>query len=159
MINDKTPQDQKQVQLRLERLAHLMDSSIRLPGGFRIGLDGIIGLIPGIGDAIGLLISSYLIGKAATIGASRLVLARMVGNVLLETLLGSVPLIGDLFDFAFRANNKNMQLLHNHQMNAANTHKRSGWWLLLTLSVLVIVGAVILRLLWWFISSLYAVIF
>lgn len=144
---------------QMGRLARLMDSSIRLPGGFRIGLDGIIGLIPGFGDVFGLLVSSYLIGKAATIGASRWVLVRMVGNVLLETLLGSVPIVGDVFDLAFRANNRNMRLLENQQFDAEVTHRRSVWWLLLLLLVLLLFCALMILLVSWLIGSLYQLLF
>lgn len=143
----------------MQSLARLMDSSIRLPGGFRIGLDGIIGLVPGIGDAVGLFISSYLIGKAATLGASRLVLARMVGNVLLETALGSIPVVGDLFDFVFKANNRNMQLLFSHQENAPLTKKRSLWWMIGFMLLLLVCVVVVLSLLWLLLSALARVLF
>ena len=88
-----------------------LDSSIRLPGGFRIGWDGIIGLVPGIGDVIGLGLSSYLVWRAAELGLPRATLARMLGNVALETVIGAVPIVGDAFDFAFKANNRNVRLL------------------------------------------------
>ncbi len=143
----------------MQRLAHLMDSSIRLPGGFRIGLDGIIGLVPGIGDAVGLLISSYLIGKAATLGASRPLLARMVGNVLLETGLGSIPLVGDLFDFAFKANNRNMRLLLNHQEDAREVHRRSTVWVVLMVVFLLLACAVILTLAWLLLTAIVGILF
>ncbi len=96
---------------RLERLARLLDSSIQLPGGMRIGLDGIIGLIPGIGDAVGATLSTYLIARAARLGASVPVLLRMMANVLIETVVGAVPVLGDLFDFAWKANDRNIRLL------------------------------------------------
>lgn len=155
MTNQSNQQERRQMQ----KLAHLMDSSIQLPGGFRIGLDGIIGLVPGIGDAIGLLISSYLIGKAATLGASRMVLARMVGNVLLETALGSIPLVGDIFDFAFKANNRNMSLLLRHQEDAHDVRKRSIWWVLGLVLLLLSCSAALLYLLWLFLSALFGIIF
>ena len=88
-----------------------LDSSIRLPGGFRIGWDGIIGLVPGIGDVIGLGLSGYLVWRAAELGLPRATLARMLGNVALETVIGAVPIVGDAFDFAFKANNRNVRLL------------------------------------------------
>src|SRR5688572_19744814 len=91
---------------RLRSLAWLLDNSIPLPGGFRVGLDAIIGLIPGVGDAIGGLISTYLINEARMMGAPRSVLLRMTGNVLLETIIGVIPFAGDLFDAAYKANTK-----------------------------------------------------
>lgn len=103
---------------RMQRLAWLLDESIRLPGGFRIGADGILGLIPGIGDVTGAVIGSYIIYEARQMGAPRTLLFRMFGNTVLETLIGSIPLIGDLFDFYFKANSRNLKLLqyyyHRH---------------------------------------------
>lgn len=78
------------------------------------GLDGLIGLIPGIGDVISGLISSYLIWEARRLGVSRWVMARMVGNAFLDTAVGAIPLAGDVFDVMFRANMKNMALLRQH---------------------------------------------
>lgn len=96
---------------RLRRLAHTLDSSITLPGGYRIGLDGLIGLIPGVGDLAGSALSTYIVVEAARLGVSRLVLVRMMLNVMLETAVGVIPIIGDLFDFAWKANNRNIALL------------------------------------------------
>jgi hypothetical protein len=100
---------------RLEALAKLMDGAIVIPGtNTRIGLDGLIGLIPGVGDVISGLISSYLIWEARQLGVSKWVMARMIGNTFLDTTLGAIPLAGDLFDVMFRANMKNMSLLRGH---------------------------------------------
>lgn len=95
----------------LRKLAKLLDSSIPLPGGYRIGIDGFLGLIPGIGDIAGGLASSYIIIISAKIGASTTTLLRMVINVLIESLLGLIPLFGDVFDFIWKANEKNLVLL------------------------------------------------
>ena len=101
--------------VRLEALAKLMDGAFVIPGtNTPIGLDGIIGLIPGIGDAISGLISGYLIWEARKLGVSRWTLARMAGNTLLDTTIGAIPLAGDVFDVMFRANMKNMSLLRRH---------------------------------------------
>ncbi|WP_204794827.1 DUF4112 domain-containing protein [Oceanisphaera litoralis] len=99
---------------RLERLSWLLDSAIRLPGGFRVGLDGIIGLVPGIGDLAGAGLSSYIILEAARMKLPAGVLARMGLNVLLELSIGIIPLFGDLFDFAFKANRRNVRLLNEY---------------------------------------------
>ena len=88
-----------------------LDSAIRLPGGYRIGWDGIIGLVPGVGDVVGMGLSGYLVWRAAQLGVSRATLARMAGNVVLEGVIGAVPVIGDAFDFVFKANNRNVALL------------------------------------------------
>src|SRR5690349_1135193 len=89
---------------RVRRLGWLLDSSIPLPGGFRIGIDGLVGLIPGVGDVAGAVMSSYLIYEARRMNAPHSLLLRMVGNVLAEAVVGSIPFAGDVFDFAFKAN-------------------------------------------------------
>lgn len=100
---------------RLEALARLMDNAFVIPGtNTRIGLDGIIGVIPGIGDVISGLVSSYLIWEARQLGVSKWVLSRMVANTLLDTAVGVIPFAGDVFDVMFRANMKNMALLRRH---------------------------------------------
>lgn len=97
---------------RLERLSNLLDSSISIGNsGYKIGIDPILGLIPGIGDAIGALLSGFIILEAARLGVSRFILLRMLGNVTLDLLIGGVPILGDLFDFAFKANARNLRLL------------------------------------------------
>lgn len=100
---------------RLEALARVMDSIVTIPGtNVRIGVDALLGLVPVIGDAISATISSYLIWEAKQLGASRLLLARMAGNVAIDTVVGAVPFVGDVFDVAFRANIKNIALLKKH---------------------------------------------
>ncbi len=96
---------------RLDRIAWWLDDAFRLPGGYRVGLDGFIGLVPGIGDAAGLVASSYVILQAYRLGAPAPMLMRMTGNVVLELLVGVVPVLGDLFDFVFKANRRNVTLL------------------------------------------------
>jgi Domain of unknown function (DUF4112) len=100
---------------RLEALAKLMDGAFTIPGtNIRMGLDGIIGLVPIAGDLVSGLISSYLIWEARQLGASRWVLGRMMVNTLIDTTIGAIPIAGDAFDVLFRANMKNMALLRKH---------------------------------------------
>lgn len=96
---------------RLDRLAHLMDRAIRLPGGFRIGLDGLIGLIPGIGDLSTFAVAAYIINEGRQLGVRKRTLTRMSWNVGTDTLIGAIPLFGDLFDFYLKANIKNINLI------------------------------------------------
>lgn len=113
--------DEEWTLARLEALAKLMDSAFVLPGTkFRFGLDAIVGLVPGIGDAISGAISSYLIWEARRLGASRLLIARMAGNTLFDTLLGSIPIAGDVFDASFRGNMRNVALLRQHLERKTN---------------------------------------
>ncbi|WP_281301525.1 MULTISPECIES: DUF4112 domain-containing protein [unclassified Iodidimonas] len=101
---------------RLEGLADLLDSRFRIPGlGVRVGLDGIIGLIPGIGDAVMALVSLYLVAEAVHMGARKRVIAQMLANIGIDFLLGSIPVAGDLFDIAFKVNNRNIALLKAEQ--------------------------------------------
>jgi len=97
---------------RLRRLSYLLDNSIPIPGtAFRIGLDSIIGLIPGVGDLVGGAFSLYIILESAKLGAPRSLLARMGWNVAVDVLVGTVPLLGDLFDAGWKANVRNLALL------------------------------------------------
>ncbi len=86
-----------------------------LPGtNWRFGFDSIIGLVPGVGDAVTTLLGAYIIVRARELGAPPHLQAAMVGNLLIDSLVGAVPLLGDAFDFAFRSNAKNVQLLKSH---------------------------------------------
>jgi len=107
-----TPHPQQARLDRIRRVARLMDARYGIPGTrFRIGLDGLIGLIPGIGDGVGLAVSGWMIAEAVQAGARRRTIARMVGNAALDGVVGSVPLVGDLFDFAFKSHQRNAALL------------------------------------------------
>jgi hypothetical protein len=99
---------------RVRRLAWWIDSSIRLPGGYRIGFDGLIGLIPGIGDLTAGAMSSYIIVEAVRMRVPVNVLIPMGLNVLLEAVVGVIPVFGDLFDFAFKANERNVRLIEGY---------------------------------------------
>lgn len=96
----------------LERLARLMDASFTLPGtNIRMGLDGLVGFIPGIGDTIGLAVAAYIVVRAHKLGVPTGTLAHMIWNIFIDWLIGLVPLVGDFFDIAFKANLKNIALL------------------------------------------------
>jgi len=97
---------------RLDALATLLDTAILIPGtNIRFGLDALIGLVPGIGDVITTALSLYIVHEARVLGAPGLVIARMLGNVALDGVVGAVPLLGDAFDVLWRANKRNMRLL------------------------------------------------
>jgi hypothetical protein len=123
----------------VESLARWFDYAFELPGGFRFGLAGIIGLIPGIGDVIDALVSLYIIVRAIQLGIARVAIARMLVNVGIEALAGSVPFIGDLFDIVFKANRRNYQILKSH-VSEPERHRTSDWLFLALTVVLVIAG-------------------
>jgi len=100
---------------RLERLARLLDTAVAVPGtSIRFGADAVLGLVPGIGDLITTLLSSYIVYEAHRLGAPKRLIARMIGNVVLDSTLGAVPLAGDAFDVLWRANRRNVRLLREH---------------------------------------------
>jgi len=99
----------------IEQLAQWLDTRWVLPGtNWRFGLDTIIGLVPGVGDGITAVMGAYIIVRARELGAPSHLQARMVGNLLIDSLIGAVPLVGDIFDFAYRSNAKNVRLLMRH---------------------------------------------
>lgn len=125
---------------RIRSLSVLMDQSIVLPNGYRIGLDPILGLVPGLGDVVGTLISSYLVYESARLGVRTKVLARMVGNIALEMLAGAFPILGDLFDAFWKANMRNLRLLeeHYHPSLRERSARQIMGWMIVVASVLVI---------------------
>ncbi|WP_347158350.1 DUF4112 domain-containing protein [Pontibacter chitinilyticus] len=99
----------------VDHISHLMDSQFRLPGtSFRFGIDPILGLLPIAGDLASFGVSAMLILTMARHGASGKLVALMLLNVAIDTVLGSIPLLGNIFDFAFKANDRNVRLLRRH---------------------------------------------
>jgi hypothetical protein len=122
--------NRNEIRRRLNRLAWLLDSSIPIPGTrFSIGIDALIGLVPFIGDLVGVLLSSTILVEAARLGAGRSVLARMALNVAVEGLAGLVPFAGDVFDAAWKANQRNVRLL-NQWLDQPQRAERSSMLLL-----------------------------
>jgi hypothetical protein len=100
---------------RVRRLARVLDTAIRIPGtNVRFGLDPIIGLIPGLGDVASAVLSGYVVLTGIKLGAPRSVIARMIANVAMDTVVGSVPIVGDLFDASWKSNQRNVALLERH---------------------------------------------
>jgi hypothetical protein len=121
----------------VEALARWFDYAFALPGGFRFGIAGIIGLIPGIGDIVDALVSVYIVVRALQLGISRVAIARMLVNIGIEGLVGAVPFVGDLFDVAFKANRRNYRLLKTHLLQPKR-QKAYDWFFLIVTIVLVI---------------------
>ncbi len=130
----------------LHALVRVLDDLVRIPGTkVGIGLDAVIGLIPGVGDVAGTALASLVVLAAARDGASGTVLARMVLNVLIDAAVGAIPILGDLFDVGFRANVRNVALLERHLADPQRTRAASGGVVALValalLLLLVAVGA------------------
>lgn len=142
-----------------EKLSWLLDNSIRLPGGYRIGLDGFIGLIPGLGDFVSGLLSSLIIITANQQGVPRTILFRMFINVLIDTVLGSLPLVGDAFDFIWKSNQKNSELLAVYEKSPQKTYQRS--WLEDAFFVIILIALLVLAivLMSWLIGVLWSRLF
>lgn len=109
------PRDPAQIRRRVEMLEMLLERSFVIPGINRaVGLDAVIGLIPGIGDLITAAMGAYIVWEANNLGLPRWQLWRMGGNVLLDTLLGAIPVAGDIADFLFRSNTRNLKIIKRH---------------------------------------------
>lgn len=151
VVDDMAADDRPSMR-RLEALSWLLDSAFSIPGTrFRIGLDGLLGLIPGIGDSLGAVLSAYIIVGAARLGAPKRLLLRMIGNVAVESIVGAVPILGDLFDFAWKANVRNVTLLRGHKDSSlwrerSQRHVLSFFAVLIILTVLGITAGAFLVL-------------
>ena len=136
-------------------MARLLDSAFYVPGlNVRFGLDPIIGLFPLVGDLISPLFTVGILLQARELGLPRVVQMRMVLNVAIDTCLGVVPIVGDLFDFAWKANDRNMDLLERHAFEERPA--ASGDWLFVGASLLVLVGIAVVPalLVAWLVASL-----
>jgi hypothetical protein len=124
---------------RLRKLAWLFDSSIPIPGTrITVGLDALIGLIPVLGDLIGVALSSLILAEANRLGAPKSVLWRMASNVGIEGLVGMVPFAGDVLDAAFKANQRNVKLLDAWYQNPGKTERASRWFGVLLVAMAVL---------------------
>lgn len=124
---------------RLRSLTHILDNAIAIPGTrYRVGIDPILGLLPGAGDFIGTAFSGYIVLEAALMGLPRATLIRMFYNIVLDEIVGSIPIIGDFFDLGFKANVKNLALLEAHVATPQQS-KKADW-----LFIILLLGALIL---------------
>tara|TARA_R100000900_G_scaffold39187_2_gene32368 strand:+ start:102384 stop:102845 length:462 start_codon:yes stop_codon:yes gene_type:complete len=131
---------------RLQRLAKLLDNAIELPGSrrFGIGLDGLLGLIPGLGDLAGLALSGYIIIEGVRLGAPLSLVLRMLGNVTIDAVVGLVPVVGDIFDCVWHANQRNVALLDRYLDNPGGESCRSKLMVLAVVLALLGLIAIIL---------------
>jgi hypothetical protein len=128
---------------QLRRWSRLMDSAYRVPGTqVRFGWDPVVGLVPGLGDFATASFSALILYRAFRLGVPRVVLIRMVLNILIDLVAGAVPLVGDLFDVAWRSNSMNFALLERHEQ--ASIRPTSADWAVVLLAFVVVGGVVIL---------------
>jgi hypothetical protein len=147
---------ERETRERLQLLAWLLDSSIPIPGTrFTIGLDAVVGLIPFIGDLIGVLASSIILAEANRLGVSRAVLTRMAFNVAVEGIVGIVPFVGDLFDAGWKANQKNVRLLTAWMDQPHQAERGSRWFVAgLAVSLVALLAACSLGT-WWLVKAIF----
>src|SRR3954467_10554047 len=130
----------------LRHVSRLLDSAYQVPGtAYRFGLDPIVGLVPGLGDLISPLFTIALLWQSRDLHLPRVVQLRMLFNVVIDTLVGTIPLAGDLFDFAWKANDMNMALLERH---AYEEHRASaGDWAFVVLVIAVLLAIAVVPVL------------
>lgn len=137
------------------KLAHLLDDKFVIPGtNIRFGLDPLIGLLPGIGDWLTGVVALYYPFKAANAGAKPVVLFRMFLNIIFDLVVGVIPLLGEIFDFAWKANIRNAELLEELEDNPQMLTEQSKWLLWTILVAFVVVLIEILVLLGWLFAQL-----
>jgi hypothetical protein len=136
-----------QVLRRLRLISHVLDNAIPIPGtNYRIGIDPILGLLPGAGDVVGSALSTYIVFEAARFGLPRETLIRMVGNILFETFTGSVPVLGDVVDATWKANMRNLALLETHLSPNTPTNQRPSRKADVGFIVLLVIGFILLTI-------------
>jgi hypothetical protein len=145
---------------RLRRFSYLLDSAIRIPGTpYRIGIDPLLDIIPIGGDFIGTALSIYIVIEAARMGASRPVVVQMVSNILFDTVIGTVPVLGTVADAVWKANGKNIELLET-ELKIPQSEKKADWLFLVLLIgglliAIVILAAVSVLLLRWILTAIF----
>jgi hypothetical protein len=122
-------------------LALIMDEFVRIPGTkFRFGLDPLLGLIPGIGDTSSALVSAFALIQAARLGVPKILLARMALNILVNEVIGVVPVVGDAFSFWFKSNARNYEIIKNHRLGS-RPPSRSDW--LFVIGILIVLSLIV----------------
>lgn len=151
-IRQLTPAQEQRFAL-FRRVSHLLDSAMQVPGtSIRFGLDPILGLIPGVGDLASPLFTLGIIWLARDLGVPRVVQLRMIFNVALDTLLGIVPVVGDLFDFAWKANDKNVALLDRHALEEHQPSTGDWAFVLVAVVALAVIAVTPFLLLGWLLT-------
>jgi hypothetical protein len=145
---------------QLRRFAVWLDAGIAVPGtSIRVGLDPLLGIVPGLGDAAGALLAAWILVEAIRMGAPRATLARIASNIAVDALIGAVPVLGDVFDVVWKANLKNVALLERHAIDPAGAGKSDRFLVVLVvggvaaLCLGLLVGGVVLSA--WLVRALF----
>ncbi len=139
MAKTKSPRPQGQDNRlnQLQRLSHLLDNAIAIPGtNYRVGLDPFLGLVPGAGDVAGTALSAYIVIQATRWKLPAATLLRMLGNVCMDWLVGTLPVLGDLFDVGWKSNARNVALLEDHLASPQESQAADRWVVFLVFAVL-----------------------
>lgn len=115
---------------RVKKIAKLLDSNFRI-GPFKFGWDAILGLLPGVGDSVASLVSTFIVYEAVNKNMSRPTIIRMIINILIDSVVGSIPLVGDFTDVFWKANERNAQLFENELKHPKPSSRNSAFWLIL----------------------------
>lgn len=127
---------------RARLLARALDSAFHLPGtGLRFGLDPVLGIVPGLGDLAGAALSGYIVITGVRLGASPSVTLRMLANVAIDTMIGTVPVVGDLFDAGWKSNARNVALIERHLARPGPTRASSRLMLAAAVVLLALLAA------------------
>ncbi len=145
---------------RHRKFAELLDSKFRIPNtDIRFGIDPLLGLVPGAGDWLGAFISLYFLFQAVLLGGRAAVLGRMFINILLDLLIGSIPVIGDLFDVYWKANERNAAILDELKQDPQKTATESRFWVWTVFVQLVVLVVAVLWLIAWILAELLSLLF
>jgi len=138
----------------LRKVAQLLDSAFVVPGtSYRVGLDPILGLVPGLGDLVSPLFTIGLLWQARELAIPRVVLLRMILNVAIDSVLGAVPVVGDLFDFAWKANNKNVALVERHAQEERTASAGDWVFVGLTVATLLLMAVIPFLIVGWLVAT------
>lgn len=139
----KNSDRQTSLLLQVRSLSHILDNAIPIPGtSYRIGVDPLLGLFPGVGDWLSSIISVYMLFLALLLGLPVAALTRMAGNLLLDLLLGMLPVVGDIFDFGYKANARNLHLIESYLETSGGGE--SSWSSRQTISIGIFLVALVI---------------
>jgi hypothetical protein len=140
---------------RIRVLSRLLDNAVSIPGtNYRVGIDPLLGLLPIGGDAVGLALSAYIILEAIRFRLPRATLVRMLTNLLLDSTLGAVPVLGDVMDFAWKSNARNLALLEAHLKDPHPQKAADRLFIFLTLGILIVLSIGVIALIAWLVNLL-----